>query len=102
MGVVHTKAATVAALVSQGGRVAGFGATGLYIFGSAARDELESDSDVDLFIDYDPASDFSFVELMRLKALLANVLGRDVDLTTRDGLHPKLRETIERESIKVL
>src|SRR5439155_25646179 len=30
------------------------GATSLYLFGSAVRDEARADSDLDLFIDYDP------------------------------------------------
>lgn len=78
------------------------GATSIYIYGSAARDEMRGGSDVDVFIDYDPASDFSFVELVRLQHLLADRLGRKVDLTTRHGLHPSLRPSIEHSSIRVL
>jgi predicted nucleotidyltransferase len=32
------------------------GATGLYVFGSRARGTERPDSDLDLFIDYDPAA----------------------------------------------
>ena len=35
------------------------GATSLYLFGSAARGEARRDSDVDLFVDYDPNKKFS-------------------------------------------
>lgn len=77
------------------------GVKALYLFGSAARDELASASDVDLFVDYDPAGEFSFVELVRLKALLEQKLSRDVDVTTREGLHPRLRAEIEQASIKI-
>lgn len=76
-------------------------ATALYIYGSAARDELSSDSDVDVFIDYDPASEFSFVQLVRLETLVQNALGRPVDFGTRAGLHSALRPSIERSSIQV-
>ena len=33
----------------------GAGATSLYIFGSYARNENRTDSDLDVFVDYDPA-----------------------------------------------
>lgn len=76
------------------------GATSLYVFGSTARGEAAADSDVDLFVDYDPER-FSFVELVRLRERLSEVLGHPADLTTREGLHPMLRPTIEAEAIKV-
>ena len=76
------------------------GATSLYLFGSAARGEATPNSDVDLFIDYDPER-FSFVELVRLQQRLTEVLGHPADLTTREGLHPLLRPAIEAEAIKV-
>jgi uncharacterized protein len=62
---------------------------------------LRDASDVDMFIDYDEDSAFSFVELTRLKDFLEKKLGRSVDLTTRAGLHPRLRADIERSSIRI-
>lgn len=97
-----TRSDTIAVLKSSSEQIRALGATALYLFGSAARDELSDDSDVDIFIDYDPASDFSFVELVRLQELLQRRLRRDVDLTTRRGLHPGLRAEIERSSVRVL
>ncbi len=70
------------------------------MFGSVARGEATADSDVDVFIDYDPER-FSFVELVRLQERSTEVLGQPADLTTREGLHPLLRPTIEAEAIKV-
>ena len=96
-----TRNETIQALAGSADQMRKLGATGLYLFGSAARDELRPDSDIDMFIDYDPDSDFSFVELVRLQQLAEAKLQREVDLTTRDGLHPMLREAIERSSIKV-
>lgn len=76
-------------------------ATGMYLYGSAARDELSDESDVDIFIDYDPDGPMSFVELFDLRDLLAERLHRNVDLTSREGLHPKLRARIERSSLRI-
>ena len=76
------------------------GATLLYIFGSTARDRAGEQSDVDIFVDYD-SEKFSFVELIRLRESLSQALGRPADLTTRRGVHPAIKEKIERESIRV-
>jgi predicted nucleotidyltransferase len=95
------RADVVTALRARASEIKGFGATSLYLFGSTARNEAGEASDVDLFVDYDPER-FSFVELIRLRNRLSEILGRSADLTTREGLHPLLRPTIEAEAIKVL
>ena len=77
------------------------GVCALYLFGSVARDEAGQDSDVDLFVDPDYER-FGFVELLRTEAMLSLELGRPVDLTTREGLHPHLRAEIEQKAIRVL
>ena len=97
-----TRSEAIAKLKASSEEIRKLGATGLYLYGSAARDELTAESDVDIFIDYDPASDFSFVELVRLQNLIGQRLARDVDLTTRNGLHPLLKADIERSSIRVI
>mgnify|MGYP000849804876 CR=1 FL=1 len=76
-------------------------ATAMFLYGSAARDELTDNSDVDLFIDYDPDGPMSFVDLFDLRDILADDLQRTVDLTSRNGLHPKLRARIERSSLRI-
>ena len=95
-----TRADIIAALRNQAPDIRSLGATSLYLFGSAARGEASDDSDVDLFVDYDPER-FSFVELIRLRERLSHILGRPADLTTREGLHPMLRPQIEAEAVKV-
>jgi predicted nucleotidyltransferase len=95
-----TRADIIAALRNQAPDIRSLGATSLYLFGSAARGEARDDSDVDLFVDYDPER-FSFVELIRLRERLSHILGRRADLTTREGLHPMLRPQIEVEAVKV-
>src|SRR6266481_7638133 len=77
------------------------GATSLYLFGSAVRDEARADSDLDLFIDYDPQKKFSLVDLVGIKHLLEDSLGVAVDVTTRDSLHPMLRKDIEKSAVRV-
>jgi len=77
------------------------GATSLFLFGSTARDEARSDSDVDVFVEYDPNSHFSLVDLAGIKLALEDRIGCEVHITTRDSLHPMMRKRIEADSIKV-
>jgi predicted nucleotidyltransferase len=77
------------------------GATSLYLFGSTARNQAARTSDIDLFIDYDPRGKFNAFDLVAAKRLLQEGLGVDVDLTTRNGLHPLIRKKIESEATRV-
>lgn len=81
--------------------VKGMGATGLYLFGSTARDEAGRASDLDLFVDYDPQSRFNAFDLIGIKLLLEEELHVPVDVTTRDGLHPRLRRRIEESAVRI-
>jgi predicted nucleotidyltransferase len=81
--------------------VRALGATSLFVFGSTARDEADADSDLDVFVDYDPAKKFSLIDLAGIKVLLEEKLGVEVDVTTRDSLHPLLRKRIEQSAIQV-
>jgi predicted nucleotidyltransferase len=77
------------------------GVRALYLFGSAARDVAREDRDVDLFIEVEREDRFNAFDLIDVKTILEQRLDAQVDLTTRDGLHPRLREQIEREAIRV-
>jgi predicted nucleotidyltransferase len=77
------------------------GVTGLYLFGSMARDQATQASDLDIFIEYDRTRPFSLLDLMRVNHLLEDAGGGNVDISTRAGLHPALRGRIEREAIRV-
>jgi predicted nucleotidyltransferase len=77
------------------------GATSLYLFGSVGENKADAASDLDLFIDYDMTSRFNAFDLVGIKQFLEGALGIDVDVTTRDGLHPMLRGDIERSATRV-
>lgn len=78
------------------------GVTGLHLFGSMARGEAGTDSDVDLFLDYDPAAGFSLIDLVDLQDRISDLLASRVDLTTRDSIHPRLEAAIEASAERVL
>lgn len=77
------------------------GATSLYLFGSVAADKAADGSDLDLFVEYDPTKKFSLLDLVGIRLYLEDELGTTVDVTTRDSLHPILREGIEKSVIRV-
>jgi predicted nucleotidyltransferase len=77
----------------------GFGVVRLFLFGSFLHDEAKPTSDVDLLVDFD--GDPTFDRYMDLKFFLEDLLGRRVDLATRDSLRPRLRTRIEREARRV-
>jgi uncharacterized protein len=70
----------------------------LWLFGSATRDELKADSDIDILVDF--AAPVTLFEFARLRRRLESLLGRSVDLVTRDALKPQLREQILREAVR--
>jgi putative addiction module CopG family antidote len=68
------------------------------IFGSVVRGQAQSDSDVDVLIDIDPAAPFDLLDLVGVKNLLADRLGRPVDVIEREALNPRLRAGILAEA----
>lgn len=71
----------------------------LAIFGSVARDEAHSESDMDIIVEFsDPPT---FDQYMDLKFYLEDLLGQNVDLVSHRMLKPQIRQTVEKEAISV-
>lgn len=94
------RAEAIAVLQSHRAELQRLGVEHLYLFGSTARDEATPASDVDLFFDY-RRGELSLFGLMDIQERAATLLGQKVDITTRDGLHPVLRDGIEAAAIRV-
>jgi uncharacterized protein len=76
-----------------------FGVSMLALFGSAARDRLGSNSDIDILVAFDgPATSKRY---FGVQFYLEDLLGRPVDLVTEKALRPELRPYIESEAIRV-
>ena len=91
----------ILAIQAKAEAVRSFGATALYIYGSRVRGDALADSDLDVFVDFDPDK-FGFVELIELEDMLSQELGLRVQLGTHDALHPLIRPRIESEAVRVL
>jgi predicted nucleotidyltransferase len=74
------------------------GLSALALFGSTVRGTARPDSDVDVLIDIEPDVRFSLVDLVSVKDFLEDRLGRTVDVVTRQGLDPAIRDRVIREA----
>jgi uncharacterized protein len=75
------------------------GIRSLSVFGSVARGEISSDSDVDLLVEFDLP--LTFDRYIQAKFYIEDLLGRPVDLVFPDTLKPRVRPNAEREAIRV-
>lgn len=66
----------------------------LSLFGSAARGELQPDSDIDLLVDFLPNADVGLIEHAGLMQDLGRLLDRKVDLVSRRALRPRIRASV--------
>lgn len=66
----------------------------LAVFGSILGEDFDSDSDVDLLVEFDPEAQVGFLALARLQRELSSLLGRHVDLVPKMGLKPLIREAV--------
>jgi predicted nucleotidyltransferase len=73
------------------------GARHVRVFGSIARGEATTTSDVDFLVNMDPGR--SFLDLCALGDDLEDLLGRKVDLVTEPAISPFLRDRILGEAV---
>ena len=76
-----------------------FGVKAIGVFGSVARGQDGPDSDVDILVDYDHQVTRGIFGFLDLKEHIEDVLGRQVDLVMRNGLHRRLRDRILDEAV---
>jgi uncharacterized protein len=67
------------------------------VFGSIARDEQRSGSDIDFLVDFEPGR--SLLDLTGLLLDLEAVLGCKVDVVSSRGLKPRLASEVLRDAI---
>ena len=90
----------LAALAERKGDIAArFRVRRLALFGSAARDELRPESDVDVLVEFEGLATYD--GYFALKDHLEALLGRPVDLVTERGLKPRARRHVERDLVRV-
>jgi len=92
----NSKKEILKALGANEAKIKSFGVRTLSLFGSSARAEDTSESDLDFVVEFEKKS---FDSYMDLKLFLEDLFDRPVDLVLADGIKPRLRATILREAI---
>ncbi|MBZ5728354.1 MAG: nucleotidyltransferase family protein [Acidobacteriia bacterium] len=70
----------------------------LSLFGSAARGQMRPDSDIDMLVDFLPDADIDLLDYAGLMLDLSHLLGRKVDLVSKNGLRAPIRASVLEEA----
>ena len=76
-----------------------FHANVIGVFGSVARGDDRSSSDIDILVDFDP--DAGLFDLVGLSLFLEELFKRKVDVVPSDSLRPELRSSVLNSVVKV-
>lgn len=76
-----------------------FGVKSLQLFGSVARGEEKSTSDVDLLVEFNRPT--GYFGLFALQNYLEELLDCSVDLGTMNSLRPKIKERVLKDLVYV-
>lgn len=71
-----------------------------YIFGSVAKGEANSESDIDILVDLDYSQRIGLL-FIQMKIDLENLLHKKVDLVSSKGLSPYIKPQIEKEKLLI-
>ncbi|HLC02034.1 MAG TPA: nucleotidyltransferase family protein [Anaerolineales bacterium] len=93
MGILETDRLKLAELCRSNG------ISRLALFGSAARGEATSGSDIDLIADLPDGA--TLLDMVRLEREFSSVLGKSVDLLTEESISPYIRERIKDDILVV-
>ena len=75
-----------------------YGVKELSLFGSAARGEMQPESDIDLMVEFEPGLRIGLIKFESLVEELELLAGRRVDLVTKRGLKPWIRPTVLKDA----
>jgi predicted nucleotidyltransferase len=75
------------------------GALSVRVFGSVARGEADSDSDIDFLVELEEGR--SLFDLGGLLMDLQELLGRKVDVVTPKGLRPRIKDDVLAQAVSL-
>src|SRR5438067_11619154 len=76
-----------------------FGVKELALFGSRARGDHHRDSDLDVLVDFLPETRIGLMRLSSMLRELQQLFNHPVDLVPKNGLKPRVRNTVLSEAI---
>ncbi len=76
-----------------------YNVSSLALFGSYVRGEQTPESDVDMLVEFSqPITFFKFIDL---EEKLSTILGRKVDLVSKNGMKPRIYEHVKRSLLYI-
>lgn len=75
-----------------------YGVAELAVFGSATTKRFRQESDVDLLVKFKPETRIGLMGFGRLQDELSDLLGREVDLVSKNGLKEVIRDQVLQEA----
>jgi predicted nucleotidyltransferase len=75
------------------------GASNIRVFGSVADGKADDASDVDFLVDMEPGR--SLLDLGGLLMDLQDLLGRKVDVVTEAGLRDRIRQSVQKQAVRL-
>jgi predicted nucleotidyltransferase len=96
-----TRQQAVERLIAAEPEIRALGVERLALFGSVARDEADSDSDVDVLVHFSSGAK-TYGRFLALSELLEALFGRAVELVTLESLSPFLGPRILQEAQDVI
>ncbi len=71
----------------------------LSFFGSILTDKFDSESDVDILVEFETGCKPGYLGMARMQRELSGILGRKVDLRTKEELSRYFREEVIKEAV---
>jgi uncharacterized protein len=69
------------------------------VFGSYARNEQREESDLDLLIEFNKS--FDMIQLIHLKNMLEESLGKNIDIVEYCSISPFIKEQVLKEAVTI-
>jgi hypothetical protein len=69
----------------------------LSLFGSLFKGDFQSESDADLLVEFEPDATMGFMGLSALQREFSSIFGRPVDLVSKRGLNPVIRDEVLKQ-----
>jgi predicted nucleotidyltransferase len=97
---MHTAGRVIATLRAHEAELRQAGLRSVSLFASVARGETESDSDIDLAAEFDPAARMDLLQVTALERRIAELLGSPVDLLPEPAEKSRLQDQINRDRLR--
>jgi uncharacterized protein len=90
----------LSAIRNHGQSIHDLGVTALFVFGSRARGDHRTDSDLDILVDFDPEK-LSLYDLIGVQHMIEDATGLETHVTTRSSFRKTGSARYEQDLIQV-